>query len=248
MNLLKYGNGDNIIICLHGWGQDKNSLTPLFSNIDKEANTVYFLDLPGFGDNAGMKHSMSVHEYAKYVIEFMLKHQIKQATFVGHSFGARVTTEINKYDSSLINKIVYIGGAGVKDELSLRAKIRQSAYKISKSIITSGLYKKNEEKYLAELKYLFGSADYLKADPVLQETLVKAVNYDQSEDLKLIAVPTLLIWGKLDDQTPMRHAKIMNDNIANSELIVYEDGTHFVFLEHTHEIAQKITNFLGGSK
>ena len=51
-----------------------------------------------------------------------------------------------------------------------------------------------------------GSSDYRSSAPVLRETMKIILNEDMSDLLPNIKVPTLLIWGSLDTDTPISDA------------------------------------------
>ena len=61
--------------------------------------------------------------------------------------------------------------------------------------------------------------------------MVMAVNEDLTELLPMIKQDTLLIWGDKDTATPIRDAKIMEEKIPNSGLVILEGAGHFSFLE-----------------
>ena len=77
----------------------------------------------------------------------------------------------------------------------------------------------------------------------MKQTYVNIVNFDQSGALRHIKVPTLIIWGRDDSDTPLTMARKMHKRIPNNSLIVY-DGGHYMYLDHSREIAEDIDNFV----
>jgi pimeloyl-ACP methyl ester carboxylesterase len=55
----------------------------------------------------------------------------------------------------------------------------------------------------------------------------------------MIDVPTLIIWGKDDTQTPLADGKTFNNLIPNSQLQII-DGGHFIHQEKPNEVASLI--------
>jgi pimeloyl-ACP methyl ester carboxylesterase len=94
------------------------------------------------------------------------------------------------------------------------------------------------------LKNKFGSADYNSASNIMKETLVKLVNEDLTDKLTSINVPTLLIWGDKDTATPIEHAKIMNEKIKDSGLVVYKNCSYFSFIENKEKTILIFKSFL----
>ena len=78
----------------------------------------------------------------------------------------------------------------------------------------------------------------------MRKTFVKVVNYDQSELLKHIKTPTLLLWGDRDTETPLWMGQKMEQDIADSALIVLEGGSHFAYLEQAPRFQAIARQFL----
>ena len=76
-----------------------------------------------------------------------------------------------------------------------------------------------------------GSADYAAASPVMRGCLVKAVNEDLEPLLPKIEQDTLLIWGSLDDATPLDDGKTMEKRLPNAGLAVIDGAGHFSWLD-----------------
>jgi pimeloyl-ACP methyl ester carboxylesterase len=63
-----------------------------------------------------------------------------------------------------------------------------------------------------------------------------------------IKASTLLIWGEHDTATPLCDAKIMENLIKDSGLVVLKNAGHFSFLEKTYEVNLIINSFLNPDK
>ena len=66
--------------------------------------------------------------------------------------------------------------------------------------------------------------------------------------LNKIKVPTLLIWGENDTETPLEDAKIMEKEIPDAGLVTFKNCSHYVFLERPVQINNIINNFITGGK
>ena len=62
--------------------------------------------------------------------------------------------------------------------------------------------------------------------------------------LKDIAVPTLLIHGRNDPYIPLEHARRMDEDIPDSELVIIERGAHFLPIDTPQEVAAALSAFL----
>ena len=79
----------------------------------------------------------------------------------------------------------------------------------------------------------------------MRNTLVKLVNEDLKGRLPKVNVPTLLLWGENDTETPFDDAKIMEKEIPNAGLVPFKGCSHYVFLERPVQINNIIKNFMG---
>ena len=77
----------------------------------------------------------------------------------------------------------------------------------------------------------YGSRDYNALDDEMRKTFVKVISLDLTDALPDITVPTLLIWGDQDTETPLWMGRKMEELIPDAGLVVFEGGTHFAYLE-----------------
>ena len=77
-----------------------------------------------------------------------------------------------------------------------------------------------------------GSADYAAASPVMRGCLVKAVNEDLTPLFSKIDKEVLLIWGTLDDATPLSDALLMEKLKPDAGLVKIEGAGHFSWLDN----------------
>jgi len=235
VNYKTVGEGENLII-LHGWGSNINTFNKVIDEVSK-TRRVYALDLPGFGFSEEMKEAFSVSDYANFVIKFMEKLNIKNATVMGHSLGGRIAIYLTKLTQ--IKKLILVNSAGIKLNSTKKATFTQTAFKVSKAILP--------EKVVNKLKNKIGSEDYKNASPMMKKTLVKVVNEDLKHIIDKIDVNTLILWGDKDLATPVADAKYMNENIKKSKLIVYEGAGHYSYIDKADEFIKDVISFLGGN-
>ena len=66
-----------------------------------------------------------------------------------------------------------------------------------------------------------------------------------TELTKEIKVPTIIIWGKYDKDTPMYMARKLNRNIKDSSLVTYPAG-HYSYLDCFGSFVDDLYCFLMG--
>ncbi len=219
---------ENLIVFLHGWGTKIQLMKPL-GNFFLEQSKLY-IDFPPFGESSSPNEPFVLDDYARMTEEIIKKVAgNKNIILVGHSFGGRVAIKIASTNFP-VSKIVLLSSAGLK-MTTLKTKINVVKYKILKKL--------NPQK--AEK---MGSSDYVSLSPIMKKTFVNIVNEDLSKNCKNISVPTILIYGSSDTETPPRMAKKINKLIQKSKLFMIKGGDHFCYLNRIYEVVAIMKTFV----
>ena len=222
----KYGNHKKSIIILPGWGNTRKTFSYMISFL-KECFNVYILDYPSFENSPLPNKDLTIYDYALLIHEWIKSLNINDPILIGHSFGGRIITVLTGYYNFNYDNIIYLNSAGIKPKTKFKTKL----YKFLKKI-KFFLPKKYKQKYLDYLFNKFASTDYKELNNNMYQTFKNIVNEDLKYYLKNIKSKTLIIWGNKDTSTPLKNAKIMHQQIANSELIILDQATHFSYLEY----------------
>ena len=191
------------------------------------------IDLKGFGDNRFMPKPYSLDDYADDLILYVKDNCKSLPIIVAHSFGARVV--VKALDKGLkISKLVLTGSAGLMPRFNFKRFAKKVVFKTFKGVMTD------------KTKQRFYSPDYLKCDPVMRQSFKLVVNEDLKPLYKKVDVDTLLVFGKLDKETPLYMAKKQRKFIKNSKLIVLKDTGHFCFIDRADVFNQIVFAFLMG--
>ena len=242
----KQGSGPALLV-LAGWGTTIATYESIFEDFSSE-HTVYCIEMPGCGSSDEPKQALTSDDYAKLVKDFIKQQGIKKLDLIGHSNGGRTIikmlgSEPEKLDFK-VNHIVLTGCAGLVQEKSSLTKFKTKLMKVGKKAINTKLAKKVAPNLEENLKSRLGSDDYRAATPVMRETLVNLVNEDLRDLLPKLSQPTLLIWGEVDDQTPLHDGEIMEELIEDSGLVMFAGCGHFAFLEDRVRFTAIVKNFL----
>lgn len=211
------GRGKNLLF-LHGWGGKWESWYPVFYPLSNKYHVVA-LDLPGFGESEQPKATWGIAEYAEFVLNFMKNLKLTDVTIIGHSFGGSVAIKCDAY------KIVLVDSSGIRNK------------------VFNPLLLLKHLPFPLKIRKLFRGNDYNSAG-TMKNIFLKVVNENLAPELSKIHVPTLIIWGENDCDTPLLHAKIMNRNISGSVLKVFNGCGHFSYLEKPEEFCEEIKEFV----
>jgi pimeloyl-ACP methyl ester carboxylesterase len=238
------GDGDKTAVILEGWGTNIEVYTSV-ANAISDGYKVITLDLPGFGRSDEPKEVWGVVEYAEFVLHFLYKLGIHSADLIGHSYGGRIIIYLASHINDLnIGKIVLIDSAGIMPRRTPKQKRRIKMYKIKKKFLHFPLVYFFFPYMIDNWMHNQGSDDYRNATPMMKKVLVKSVNQDLTNNLKDIENETLLVWGDLDDATPISDAHIMEEKIRNSGLVVLEGTGHYSFLEQPKRFREVLRTFM----
>lgn len=242
ISYINKGKGKNVIL-IPGWNASYKYFNNLINELSKSYN-IYSLDLPGFGESSIPTSVFTTHDYALIIYKFMQKLNITNPTLIGHSFGGKTIIDLITTTDIEVKSAILIDSSGIKRKRNFFTKMKNYRYKTLKKMITS-LYKGEKQEYLLDdLKKQYGSKDYNEAKGIMKDILIQIVNEDYTNNLSQIKIPTLLIWGEYDQDTKIEEAKIMEEKIKNSGLVIIKKAHHFPFITNFKECLLIIDNFL----
>ena len=226
-------NDGDAVLFLHGWGSSRQSFVPIMRYIE---GRKICLDLWGFGNSEVPHQAWSVYDYAKAVISLMQELGVERFSVVGHSFGGRVAIILASEFPDKINKIVLISSAGLRRKNIMRS-IKISSYKLCKRLCKRKIL---PQKILEK----FGSRDLKELSAEMKNTFLRIINEELSPYAKRIKVPTLLLWGRCDNETPLwmfrRYSRLIKG--CNGKII--NGCGHFGHEEKPYNYALEIKSFL----
>lgn len=230
-----------VVLVLHGWGDDSRNWQQLQKTFSQDYQ-VLTVDLPGFGGSGTPEDTWSLDAYAVFVNDFLLKVGIpKVHAIIGHSNGGAIA--IRGLAKGLLHteQLVLLGGAGIRNEQKGRNQALRYFTKAGKAL-TAPLPRK-AKKSLRQKVYRSVGSDMLVAEH-MQETFKKVISDDVREDASRIIVPTLLVYGADDTDTPPRYGNLFHERMKNSKLEVMQNAGHFVYQDRPVETAKLIQEFL----
>jgi pimeloyl-ACP methyl ester carboxylesterase len=229
------------LVFLHGWGDSLQTFSNLINEIGGNYE-IYALDLPGFGGTQRPETPWTLDDYAQFVKDWINKIGInKDYCLLGHSFGGAVAV-VGVGDNYLKpKKLVLIASAGIRNKQPFRKSAMRTVSKAGKIplyLLPAGKAAKIKRSFYNKI-----GSDMLLV-PSMRQTFVKTVSQDAREQAKKIKIPTMLIFGSRDKETPLSDGQILNSSIIGSKLEVIEGG-HFIHQEQPKAVAELIERFLG---
>ena len=226
------------IIWAHGWGQDHRVFEQLAGSWAANAYNI-LIDFPGFGESPRPVAEWGTADYADASAGLLEGLPNGHRIWVGHSFGCRVGIQLAARHSEIIDALFLVAAAGLP-----RQRSRLSQFRIKSKI---ALYKGLRALPFGDKDQLlerFGSADY-KAAGDMRAILTKVVNEDLSSQAQTISLPTKLVYGSQDDETPPEIGKRLAQLIPNGLFVQLDDLDHYSVLnEGRHQTAFQLKKFV----
>ena len=224
------------VYVVHGWTYNLDKWTEFNKLLKDHGVDVVMLKVPGLTAPSNLSYTMD--DYVAWLADELKN--IKDPVVIGHSNGGRIVLSfIQKYPTK-IRQLILIDSAGIANNggrSRVRLKILKAVAKIGKVF-----------SFIPGLKPLFykaiGAQDYLNAPENMKITLRNMLAADKLIDLANIKVPTLLIWGRDDQLTPLSGGQELHKGIIGSELRVIDGARHAPNATHPEEVAKIILDRL----
>lgn len=258
--------GNTTLLMVHGLA----SYAPIWENNMAVLQKYYrciAIDLPGHGLSSKGNFEYSIPFYAKIVIQFLEKLEIKQCVLIGHSMGGQTASYLAMQKPDLFSHLVLVAPAGF-EVFSATEKIMLAQF-VSSNIMASSQYL----KYVLNLKNYFYDLDEkeyeklnemnrdfysLSKNQMLPFILARSVKGMMDtpifDDLDKIILPTLVLFGKNDKLIPnqlLHPAQTIEEitlkacaKIANAQLKMYEKCGHFLQYQYPNRFNMDLYKFL----
>ena len=265
------GKGEPLIVLHGGPGFDHQGLMPYIGNLGKYCKVVLY-DQRGSGMSTGPVDAASIN-VDRFVedIEIIRKQLgVEKINLSGISWGGMLALFYGvKYPDKLNSLVLFSTAASAEMFLkffpALKKKRTKEDSELIEGIKNSDGFKDNEPKVLEEFFSIFCKAYFAdqslasKIDVTINENTAKnhwAIdnfimasigNFDLHNQLNVIDCPTLIMHGR-QDPMPLEAAVQINENIPNSELVVFENSGHFIFIEEEEKFNSTVSDFLSKIK
>lgn len=208
------------LVLISGLGTDLTVYREIITQLSKKFKVLAF-DNRGAGRTDKPDIPYSIEMMAGDTANLMKAVGIKKANVLGISLGGRIALELCLKYPNMVNSLILVSTSPrVNNEQSLRPKLMQLGFRIG------AIIKKNPQP-----KYAF------------EHQLGASRNYNCSDQLKKVNVPTLILHGRKDKVASYKFAEEMNESIENSKLITFKGG-HYIFLLELKRFTESVSDFI----
>jgi pimeloyl-ACP methyl ester carboxylesterase len=227
--------------------------------------TVIAPDLIGHGDSATPRGDYSLGAHAAVIRDLLTAIGVGSATVVGHSLGGGVAMQFFWQFPQRVERLVLVSSGGLGREVSplLRsaalpgasAALRVVAGRSSLAALgrvaaaldargsARGVYVRAIVRALRPLERPGSREAFLQT---LRSVIdLKGQHVSAVDRLYLRGpVPTLIVWGALDNTIPVQHGRAAHEAIPHSRFETLPRAAHFPHLENPEGLARAIRDFV----
>jgi 3-oxoadipate enol-lactonase len=245
------GNGPAVVL-LHGYPFNRTLWADQVDALSR-SHRVITPDLRGHGESGVGPASMN--RMASDVASLLDALDIHRVTIGGLSMGGYVTLAFYRQFPDRVNALILAdtrAQADTAENKRVRAEqvktiLSQGMKPIVDTMLPKLLHPETVSKRPEVVKRLRDMMHHTKPEGAAAALEAMAAREDQTELLRSIAVPTLIIVGKDDPITPLQDSVKMRERINGSRLIVIENASHVSNLERPEEFNNALTSFLAGA-
>lgn len=190
----------------------------------------------------------TLKDIADFVYSFCKENKIERAIFIGLSMGGYVIFEIFRHYKEIIEAIVLCNTKATPDSPEMKEKRYKLIEKI-KNEGTSFLADEYIPKFLENrnseneefIKDMINSA---KAENIISTLLALSNRNDNVDLLEKMDIPTLIIASDKDEISTLEDARLMNERIKNSKLVILKNCKHISNIDCKEEFNRALSEFL----
>ena len=250
------------LLLLHGFATSSFTWQAIVPELSKN-NRVIAVDLRGFGaSDKPLDDHYSIFDQADAIAAFIEQENLKDLTIVGHSFGGGVTLALALKSAghahSRIHSIVLIDSIAYKQPIPIFFRLLQIPMlgEVTMTLVPP------EVQAAQGLRLAYYDRDKITAravaeyantlySPASKHALVKTVeqiippNIDEiAERYQTIKAPTLVLWCQDDKVVPSVFGRRLKADIAQAELVMFDQCGHMPQEEKPEDTARAIQAFL----
>jgi 2-hydroxy-6-oxonona-2,4-dienedioate hydrolase len=251
INYVEAGAGPNVIL-LHGLADDWSVWEQTIPALSQNYH-VWALDQVGCGQSDKPYLNYRAEVFVEFLHAFCRRLGIEKATFVGNSLGGWVAAAYAHAHPDKVEKLVLVCSAGYwPKQANVPELTREQLMQLSVS---------SPSAYRKTLQWMLHDETMLTEDFVAQAFTAQLKRNDgytinqfiasvlRGEDrldgkLKQIKAPTLIVWGREDEVTPLAIGEKLAQEIPRAQTVIIEKCGHMPQFECAPAFNSALLKFL----
>jgi pimeloyl-ACP methyl ester carboxylesterase len=229
------------VLFIHGAGGNGHAWVNILNRLSGDHSPVA-IDLPAHGRSGGLVAATSVEAYCDIVDKFIEVTQFKPCVLVGHSMGGAIAlTYALKSPGKLTGIVLSSTGARLRVLPDTLDMWKQASMGRAVNAYTRTAYSEKTSMDIVRQGWM----EQRKTDPRVRHGDFQVCDrFDLMQQIKDIAVPTLVLCGTDDVVTPPKYAQYLQANIPGARLVMLPDAGHAAYAEQPEAMAKALAAFL----
>jgi pimeloyl-ACP methyl ester carboxylesterase len=229
------------VVMLHGMFGSPDNWLHQIENLSR-SHRMIVLELPIF-DEAW--DDPSVEGLTRYALEYLDWAGFERAVFVGNSLGGHIALYLACHHPERVRALVLSGSSGLLERGYEQGLPTNPGH--------DWIYGRVAQVFFDERTIRPGMVDEVtdfldsrRNKFRLVKVAKAAKRTHMGPDLHRVTAPTLLVWGRQDEVTPLEVAHEFNEGIENSRLVLFDECGHAPMMEKPEEFTEVLGDFLAG--
>lgn len=251
------GEGEDVVM-LHGTSGHLEAFSRNIVPHVEAGFRCHAIDALGHGYTGKPAEPYEIFKYAAHVIAYLDAMGIEKAHFAGESLGGWISAwiAINHPDRVASIQLIAAGGTRANPEIMERIKtsttlaVETDDIELTRKRLHLLMHDpaKDVSEELVQIRHAIYHAPDFVANIAnllsLQNMEIRQRNILRPEDLAKIEAPTLVVWGTNNPFGGVQEATEMHENIANSQIVIYNQCGHWPQHEHADSYNSRAIGFL----
>lgn len=255
-----WGSGQPIVFS-HGWPLSSDAWEDQMFFLASHGFRCIAHDRRGHGRSSQTWNGNDMTSYADDLAMLVKKLDLQNAVHVGHSTGGgEVVRYLARHGTKRASKAVLIGavppimlqsannpkGLPMKVFDEMRASVQKDRSQFFKDLSVPFYGANRPDSHVSQgLRDFFWLQCMLGGFKAIYDCIKAFSETDQTEDLKKIDIPTLIIHSEADQIVPIEDSALLSSKlIKNATLKIYKDAPHGMCSTHKDEINKDLLTFL----
>jgi pimeloyl-ACP methyl ester carboxylesterase len=244
------GDGPPLLL-LHGLWGGLNEWEPIIEPL-AETHRVIVMDFIGF--HGSDKPLVQYHNalLAQFLAGFIEELDLRDVTLLGHAMGANTATYTAFHHPGTASALILVDGAGYRNPdrdlsqppsaamLRFRRMATGSSLAATRGLLTRRV---SDPSLVTDTWVEEAFALWVASAKAIGDMLLEGGDLTE-EEMRQIAVPTLVVWGAEDKVFSPDNAERLRADIAGAEVRMIEGSGHLPQLEKTDAFLDAIRPFL----
>ena len=246
----------NPIVLLHGTSASLHTWDGWSEGLRKSRRVIRF-DLPAFGlTGPNPTNDYSTSAYVKFVVQVVDALGVQTFALAGNSLGGHIAWATAINHPQRVSQLILVNSAGypiVSQSVPIGFQLAQvpglrtlMQYVLPRGVVQSSLHNVygDPSKVTPELVDRYYELTLRTGNrAALAYRLQQGLNGD-TEVLKQLKIPTLVMWGALDKLIPPDNAKMFMRDVPHAQLVMFDDLGHVPHEEDPQRTVEVVRKFL----